>query len=142
LTPSLRLPVESAIIEITTDGLFWVTDIKDLEKPDDNRMMIGNIQLVVPADCSFTLCGDGVFLIRWNGKHHTAWIGNPGIDGRGELRQACLEGSNVDPQEELEKQQKLHRQTKALEEAVRPPHPATEPAAESPDLPVQLRPVR
>jgi flagellar basal body rod protein FlgG len=113
LTPSLRLPVESALIEITTDGLFWVTDIKDLEKPDDNRMMIGNIQLIVPADCSFTPCGDGVFVIRWNGKHHPAWIGTPGIEGRGELRQACLEGSNVDPREELEELQKLQRQSDA-----------------------------
>jgi flagellar basal-body rod protein FlgG len=137
LTPSIRLPVESALIEITTDGLFWVTDIKDLEKPDDNRMMIGTIQLVVPADCTFTPCGDGVFLIRWNGKHHTAWIGNPGIDGRGELRQGCLEESSVSRRQEFDDRRKAQDRARVFQEMPGRPHIDDSSHAGSPDRAAQ-----
>jgi flagellar basal body rod protein FlgG len=124
LTPSIQVIEEWVQIEITNDGLVWVTDVNDLEKPDDRRVNVGSIQLACFPDVhALTPCGDGIYLVNRKGGRYECWIGNPGIEGRGELRQGCLEESTLDPQEKLDERQKLQRRTKAIEEAPRQLHP-------------------
>jgi len=133
LIPWLEVRHESALIEITNEGLVWVTDVNDLTKPGDQREMIGNIQLVsFPAETNLPHCGDGIYRVNRNAARE-AWFGSPGVEGRGELRQGCLEGSNVDPQEKRDERQKLQQGTKAIQEPARLLHPAAElPAAAIP----------
>ncbi len=115
LTPSLQVRHESALVEITNDGQVWVTDVSDLEKPDDNREMVGTIMLVwFPAETTLPPCGDGIYRVNRKAARE-AWIGSPGIEGRGQLRQSCLEESNLDPQEKPDERQKPQHRTKTIE---------------------------
>ena len=93
LMPSLQVRHESALIEITNDGLVGVTDINDLEKPGDNREMIGTIMLICfSAETTLPPCGDGIYRVNRKAARE-AMIGWPGFEGRGALRQGCLEES-------------------------------------------------
>ena len=83
LTPSLQVRHESALIEITNDGLVGVTDINDLEKPGDHQEMVGNIQLICfPAETILPPCGDGIYRVNRKAARE-AGIGSPGVEGRG-----------------------------------------------------------
>lgn len=85
LTPGLQVQHESALIEITNDGLVGVTDINDLEKPGDNREMIGTIMLICfPAETTLPPCGDGIYRVNREAARE-AVIGSPGFEGRGAL---------------------------------------------------------
>jgi flagellar basal body rod protein FlgG len=129
LTPSLQVRHESALIEITNDGLVGVTDINDLEKPGDHQEMVGNIQLICfPAETILPPCGDGIYRVNRKAARE-AGIGSPGVEGRGALRQGCLEESNLDPQEKPDGRQKLQHRAKAIEEPARLLHPAVKPSA-------------
>jgi flagellar basal-body rod protein FlgG len=129
LTPSLQVQHESALIEITNDGLVGVTDINDLEKPGDHQEMVGNIQLICfPAETILPPCGDGIYRVNRKAARE-AGIGSPGVEGRGALRQGCLEESNLDPQEKPDGRQKLQHRAKAIEEPARLLHPAVKPSA-------------
>jgi len=129
LTPSLQVRHESALIEITNDGLVGVTDINDLEKPGDHQEMVGNIQLICfPAETILPPCGDGIYRVNRKAARE-AGIGSPGVEGRGALRQGCLEESNLDPQEKPDGRQKLQHRAKAIEEPARLLQPAVKPPA-------------
>ncbi len=83
LIPSFQVRHESALIEITSDGEVWVTDVNDLEKPGDHREMIGNIQLICfPAETTLPPCGDGIYRVNRKAARE-AGIGSPGVEGRG-----------------------------------------------------------
>jgi flagellar basal-body rod protein FlgG len=127
LIPITYVPDGMTKIDITSGGLEYAT-------VDDDRTMIGELNLhSLPADCNLTPCGDSVFLVRFNCKRRSHWIGNPGIQGRGELRQGCLEESNVDPQQELDDLQRLQQHADALEQAARLLHPDAKPPMGSPE---------
>jgi flagellar basal body rod protein FlgG len=99
LTPSLQVNHESALIEITNDGQVWVTDVDDLTKPGDHREIIGTIMLMCfSAETTLPPCGDGIYRVSRKAARE-GWIGAPGSEGRGQLRQGCLEESNVGAQE-------------------------------------------
>jgi flagellar basal-body rod protein FlgG len=125
--PMARVDDPVTKIEITSDGLIYAT-------VNESRCMIGQVQLhALPADCTFTPCGDSVYLVHFNGRRHGYMRGNPGIESLGELRPSCLEDSNVDPQQELEELQQLQRQAGALEQAAQLLHPGPKLAAGTPE---------
>ena len=113
LTPRVTIPDDAGDIKITNDGV-----ISLLEAGYTTRTQIGNIQLHTFAeDCELVPCGDNVVELKFKRQHGSNWIGNPGMNGNGVLRQGCLEDSNVDPQQEFETLQKLQEQAHVLEQA-------------------------
>jgi flagellar basal-body rod protein FlgG len=136
LTPRLQTPRGVTKIDISADGLVFVTEPGRAADPKDgdNRTNIGTFDLnSFPPDCTFTPCGDGVFLVRWGDKRHGVDVSTPGNGGFGVLRQGCLEESNVDPQQELEDLQKIERHAQILEQAARLLHPQNSSNAGSTD---------
>ena len=128
LTPPLTIPKRASNVEIMTDGRVRVTvtgKSKD-DKPREDQLYVGVITLFFPflPDCEFTPCGDNVFVAHLK-KHQGIGQGMPGQSGYGELRQGCIEESNVVPQQELESLQKLQKQTLALKTQVQLLQPTT-----------------
>jgi flagellar basal-body rod protein FlgG len=121
LIPITHVPDGATKIKITSGGVEYAT-------VNDREVQIGMRSLhSLLTDCNLTPCGDSVFLVRYNGERNADSIGDPGIYGRGELRQGCLEESNVDPQQELDDLQKLQQHADALEQAARLLHPEAKP---------------
>jgi flagellar basal-body rod protein FlgG len=119
VVPSLRFPEPMSNVEITTDGIVWVTEPSESAdgKSKEDRINIGTICLnSLPPNCEFTPCGDNVYLAKLK-KHQGIRASMPGHAGYGELRQGYIEESNVDPQQEFETLRKLQGQAHVLEHA-------------------------
>jgi flagellar basal-body rod protein FlgG len=120
LLPRLEIPEHGSNVEIRTDGRVRVTvpgESRD-GKPREDRIEVGTINLhSLAPDCEFTPCGDNVFVAHLKNPRGFSG-GTPGQHGWGELRQGCVEESNVIPQQELDSLQKLQEQARVLEQAV------------------------
>jgi flagellar basal-body rod protein FlgG len=139
LCPIATVPKGAYKIEFGTDGLIWVTEPQESADPKagEDRTNIGTLSLCsFPPDCTFTPCGDNVFLPKFN-KHDGPYVGMPEHWGRGKLRQGCLEESNVDPQQELEDLQKLQQHALILEQAAHLLHLGDGPHHGLPDRPAR-----
>jgi flagellar basal-body rod protein FlgG len=139
LVPSIRVPEGASDIEIGTEGAISVAGPRGAteSKNDAYRISIGTLLLVsLRPDCTFTPCGDNVFLAGVT-KHDGFAGATPGYAGFGEVRQGCFEESNVDPQQEFEDLQKLQQHAHILERAANLLHLADDPRHESPDRPAR-----
>lgn len=95
LIPSLSIPQDAIDISITTDGIVSVQQPGQVEPT-----VIGTIEIATfinPA--GLRQIGENLYTTSAASGNPT--VGNPGLDGRGLIRQGFLEGSNVDPVTEL-----------------------------------------
>jgi flagellar basal-body rod protein FlgG len=119
LISGIDIPEGASNVEITTDGIVWVTEPSESAdgKSKEDRINIGTICLnSLPPNCEITPCGDNVYLAKLK-KHQGIGASMPGHAGYGELRQGYIEESNVDPQQEFETLRKLQGQAHVLEHA-------------------------
>lgn len=112
LRASVTVPPETTDIDIGIDGVIYVTKGNGGENP----IQIGTIQLALFVPDSALPSDDDVALLDTD---RGACVGNPGLYARGILKQGFYEESNVDPHQELAELQKLQRQARFLEEALR-----------------------
>lgn len=92
--PEISIDSNSVGIIISKDGTV------ELQQSDGNRVPVGNLQLVRFLNPSGLMAlGDNLF--AETPESGRPIIGNPGLDGFGELQQGYLESSNVDIVEEM-----------------------------------------
>lgn len=95
LIPSLSIPADATIVEVSTDGVVSV------QLPGQvDPTIVGTIELATFINpTGVRQIGENLYVPSAASGDPT--VGDPGQDGRGLLRQGFLEGSNVDPVTEL-----------------------------------------
>jgi len=95
LVPNISVPQDALNVTISSDG------VVSYQQQGSNQIQIaGNIQIARFINNQGLLrMGDNLFA-ETSGSG-SAQIGNPGIEGRGQIRQGFLEQSNVEPVREL-----------------------------------------
>lgn len=113
LHPTVLLSDEATQFIVTTEGVVGYT------LAGHGLIQCGQIHLARVLDpAQLELVETGLLAVPPAAGAPT--VGLPGSDGFGDLRQGCLEGSNVDLAQELRALQRIRRQREALESATTP----------------------
>ncbi len=111
LEPPITIPADATNVEISDEG------IVSIRQPGSSSLeAVGHIQLarfVNPAG----LEPRGENLLAATNASGAPQVGSPSLEGRGKLRQRCLEASNVNLEDELAELQRLQSRLVALEKA-------------------------
>jgi flagellar basal-body rod protein FlgG len=126
LEPAIAIPADATNVEISDEGIVSV------RQPGSSSLTtVGQIQLarfVNPAG----LEPRGENLLAATNASGAPQLGSPSLEGRGKLRQRCLETSNVNLDDELAELQRLQSRLVALEKARSLLTSATLPATANP----------
>ena len=95
LEPQISVPEGSQSISVGTDGIVSVSVAGQAEPVEVGRIDTASFA----NEAALQAVGDNLYLE--SGASGAAIVGEPGIDGRGRVRQASLEASNVNVVEEL-----------------------------------------
>jgi flagellar basal-body rod protein FlgG len=118
LTPPVTLPRDASEVEIDGEGVVrnWDSQHHSLEK-------IGSLQTASFDAPSVLVAGDGTIFSK--PAEVAAKMQAPNSDGRGVIRQGCLEESNVDVKHELDELAHIAAQMQSMEQATRLLQPAS-----------------
>jgi flagellar basal-body rod protein FlgG len=111
LEPSITVPSDATIIQISAEGVFSVRQAGQL-----GLTQIGQCGLARFSNPA-ALESRGENLFAATDASGSPLVGMPGQEGRGKLRQRCLEESNVQLRDELAALKRLQRQLQAISQA-------------------------
>jgi len=95
LEPAITIPSDATSVSVSSDGIVTV-----LQPGSTNATQVGQIQLARFVNPQGLLhMGQNMFSAT--DASGSPLIGNPGLEGRGTIRQGFLEASNVEPVREL-----------------------------------------
>jgi flagellar basal-body rod protein FlgG len=117
LTPPVTVPKDASAVEIDGEGTVRIWD-----SPHHSLEKIGTIQIGSFDASSVLIEGDGT--IFYKPADITVKMQAPNSDGRGVIRQGCLEESNVDVKRELDELAHIAAQIQSMEQATRLLQPA------------------
>ena len=109
LEPAINIPPDATDIVISTEG-----DVQVRQPGSPDLASVGIIELATFINPQ-GLAKLGGNLYRENGASGPPTTGTAGLDGIGILRQHCLEGSNVEPADELFELNRTMRHAKSLQ---------------------------